>query len=356
MQLLIEGFVYFCIPTAKIEKKTDTTKPADDRKNGLPFPAGQAKNETMAPTHKRNIISGYKAYLMLEMGLSANTREAYWHDLEKFLAFLRTENLDPLAAKLDDIHRFTWTLTDVGISARSVARILSGIRAFYRFLVLNEYMESDPTRLLQTPKIGQRLPTVLTIGEVDRIIASVDMTEREGLRNRTIIELLYSCGLRVSEVCGLKISGLNLDEEYLRVEGKGSKERLVPLSPRAIRELKLWLVDREQIKVRQGEEDYVFLSFRRGRQLSRITVFRFIKFQVAAAGITKTISPHTFRHTFATHLLEGGADLHSIQMMLGHESIATTEIYTHLDQRALRQEILEHHPRNLRYRDRLEND
>ena len=234
---------------------------------------------------KRDIISGYRAYLMLEMGLSPNTREAYWHDLEKLLTFLREEGIEPLAVTLDDLHRFTWALKDVGISMRSVARILSGVRAFYHFLVLDEYLEKDPTRLLQAPKIGHRLPTVLTVEEVDRIIASVDMTEREGLRNRTIIEILYSCGLRVSEACDLKVSDLNLPESYLRVKGKGGKERLVPLSPRAVRELKLWLVDREQIKAREGEEDYVFLTYTRGRHLSRITVFHFIKLQAQAAGM-----------------------------------------------------------------------
>lgn len=296
---------------------------------------------------EQGVVSGYHAYLMMEKGLSPNTRAAYLHDLEKYLDYLGGEQKNPLAATLDDIHRFAWTLADMGISLRSVARILSGVRSFYHYLVVDGHLETDPTALLQMPKVGRYVPTVLTVEEVDSLIDTIDMTEREGLRNRVLIEVLYSCGLRVSEACGLRVSDLHLDEGYIRVAGKGSKERLVPLSPRTSEELKLWLVDREQIDIRPGEEDFLFLSFRRGRRLSRCMVFVVIKRLAAAAGIEKSISPHTFRHTFATHLLEGGANLRAIQAMLGHEDIATTEIYTHLDQTALRKQVLEHFPRNL---------
>jgi integrase/recombinase XerD len=236
----------------------------------------------------------------------------------------------------------------MGICARSVARIISGVRSFYRFLLLDGYIENDPTELLESPKIGKHLPEVLSIEEIDKLLSVIDLSQLTGQRDRTVIEMLYSCGLRVSELCNLTLSDLFLDEGFLRVTGKGSKQRLVPISPRAIHELKLWFIDRNNIEPRAGEEDFVFLSQKRRQRLSRITVFHFIKIHAEAAGIVKTISPHTFRHSFATHLLEGGANLRAIQAMLGHESIATTEIYTHIDRRFLHEQVLNHFPRNKR--------
>lgn len=292
------------------------------------------------------MLTKYRAYLLLERGLSDNTRDAYSHDVERFLDFLREEQLPPEAVQLDDLHRFTWTLHDIGISPRSIARILAGIRSFYRFLLIDGYIDHDPTTLLESPKIGQHLPEVLSLQEIDAIIAAIDLSQPEGQRDRTIIEMLYSCGLRVSELCNLRLSDLYLEEEFLRVMGKGNKQRLVPISPRAINELRLWMIERATIDILPGEDDYVFVSHRRRKHLSRITVFRNIRQYAEAAGIHRTISPHTFRHSFATHLLEGGANLRAIQAMLGHESIATTEIYTHIDRKFLRQQIIEHFPRN----------
>lgn len=284
---------------------------------------------------------------MLEKGLSVNSREAYGHDLEKFLAFTEEQGLDPLTVSLQDFYQFVSSLSKDGIIDRSVARIISGLRSFYRYLVLDGYIKENPMELLEAPHIGKYLPTVLTLNEVDRLIASVDLGERFGQRNRTIIEVLYSCGLRVSELCSLKLSQLYLTEGYIRVTGKGSKERLVPISPSAIHELELWFPLRAELKVYPGNEDFVFLT-NRGKNIGRIMVFHIIQQQAALAGITKTISPHTLRHTFATHLLEGGANLRAIQAMLGHEDISTTEIYMHLDVTDLRREVLEHFPRNSR--------
>lgn len=292
------------------------------------------------------LLRKYHNYLLLERGLSENTREAYRHDVARFLEFLETEGLHSETADLETLHRFTWTLHDLGIAARSVARILSGVRSFYRFLLLDGYIESDPTELLESPKIGKHLPEVLSLQEIESILSTIDLSQPEGQRDRCIIEMLYSCGLRVSELCALQLSDLFLEEGFLRVTGKGNKQRLVPISPRAVRELKLWFMDRSQLELKPGEEDYVFVSHRRRQHLSRITVFHNIKVYVEQAGIMKTISPHTFRHSFATHLLEGGAHLRAIQAMLGHESIATTEIYTHIDRSFLRQQVLEHFPRN----------
>ncbi len=295
------------------------------------------------------LLKRYGQYLRLERNLSGNTQEAYMEDLKKFLDFLFVENTDFRNVTLDDLHHFMAGLADVGIHARSMARILSGIRSFYRFLYMEKEIVQDPTELLEMPKIGRHLPEILSVQEIDAIIGAVDSAAPEGCRNRAIIEILYSCGLRVSELCGLRLSDLFLEEGFIRVNGKGEKERLVPISGRAIAELEEWFRVRDQINIKPGCGDYVFLSPRRGTPLSRITVFYWVKELAAAAGIRKVISPHTFRHSFATHLLEGGANLRAIQAMLGHESIATTEIYTHIDRSRLREEILKHHPRNIRY-------
>lgn len=295
------------------------------------------------------IIRKYQRYLKLEKALSANTLDAYLTDLDKLLRFLEAENIDMLSVTLDDLQRFAAGLHDIGIHPRSQARIMSGIKSFFHFLIMADYREDDPSELLEGPKIGFKLPEVLTVEEIDTIIATVDMSKKEGQRNRAILETLYSCGLRVSELCNLKLSELYFDEGFIKVEGKGSKQRLVPISPRAIKEIKYWLLDRNVGKIKKGFEDYVFLA-RWGNSISRIMVFHLIKELAEKAGITKNISPHTFRHSFATHLLKGGANLRAIQCMLGHESIATTEIYTHIDRNMLRSEIIEHHPRNIKYR------
>lgn len=293
-----------------------------------------------------SILKKYKSYITLEQGLSNNTREAYLHDVEKLFTYFEDEKIDFLKVELEHFHSFAAALMDVGIGERSIARILSGVRSFYKFLVLDGYLEQDPTELLESPKIGKHLPEVLSVEEIDAIEGVIDVSTPEGQRDRAAIEMLYSCGLRVSELCNLLLSDLYLDEGFLRVTGKGNKQRLVPISERAIRELKSWFAFRNSINIKPGEEDYVFISAARKKHLSRITVFHNIKIYAEQAGIQKTISPHTFRHSFATHLLEGGANLRAIQTMLGHESISTTEIYTHIDRRFLRDQILQHFPRN----------
>lgn len=300
------------------------------------------------------IIRKYKQYLKLEKSLSPNTLDAYLTDLDKLTSFLLLEGIEILEVCLADLQRFAAGLHDIGIHPRSQARILSGIKSFFRFLIMADYLEADPSELLESPKIGFKLPEVLTLEEIDAIISAVDLSKTEGQRNRAILETLYSCGLRVSELVGLKLSDLYFDEGFIKVEGKGSKQRLVPISPRAIKEIRLYFTDRNQIEVKSGYEDFVFVSNRRGKSLSRIMIFHLIKELAETAGITKNISPHTFRHSFATHLLEGGANLRAIQCMLGHESIATTEIYTHIDRNMLRSEIIEHHPRNIKYRQQKE--
>ncbi len=292
------------------------------------------------------MLKKYTTYLTLEQGLSANTREAYHHDVEKMLSFFHDEGIDYLHATLDDFHRFALALYELGIAQTSIGRILSGVRSFYRFLLIEGYIEDDPTELLESPKHPRRLPTVLTLDEVDRIEDAIDLSLPQGQRDRAIIEMLYSCGLRVSELCALLLSDLFLDEGFIRVTGKGSKQRLVPISPRAIKELNLWFASRCHINIRKGEEDYVFVSEQRGKHLSRITVFHNLRVYAELAGINKTISPHTLRHTFATHLLEGGANLRAIQAMLGHESISTTQVYTNIDRSFLRSQVLECFPRN----------
>jgi tyrosine recombinase XerD len=293
------------------------------------------------------MLTRYKQYLVFEKALSANTLDAYLKDVEKLFGYLSEEGVRPEEVTLDTLEHFTADLMDVGINPRSVARILSGVRSFYRFLVLEKYIEADPTLLLESPKIPARLPEVLSVEEIDKIIDSIDLSSKEGQRNRAIIETLYSCGLRVSELCSLRLSDLYLKEGFIRVEGKGSKQRLVPISPSAIEEIQYYMVDRNQIDIKPGYEDYLFISALRKKNLSRIMVFHLVKELAEKAGIRKVISPHTFRHSFATHLLENGANLRVIQAMLGHEDIGTTEIYTHIDSTRLRSEIVEHHPRNI---------
>lgn len=300
----------------------------------------------MKKADKKNIIIKYKQYLKLEKSLSRNTVEAYLTDLDKLFAYLELEEIDLTDVTLENLETFSAGLHDIGIHSRSQARILSGIRSFFRFLVLEGYLAQDPSELLESPQIGRHLPDVLSVEEIDCLIGGIDRTSREGQRNRAILETLYSCGLRVSELCNLRLSDLYLKEKFIRVEGKGSKQRLVPISSRAIHELQLYFADRSQGLIKPGYKDFVFIS-RFGKNISRIMVFHIIKELAEQIGLKKSISPHTFRHSFATHLLEGGANLRAIQCMLGHESIGTTEIYTHLDRSRLRQEILEHHPHNL---------
>lgn len=305
--------------------------------------------------NSKDIVSRYRRYLKLEKGYSANTLDAYMRDVDKLLRYLAVEQVNVLDVKLEDLEHFAAFISDLGIGPRSLARILSGVRQFYRFLVIDGYLEVDPTELLESPKQPDHLPEVLSTAEVDLLEQAIDLSKWEGHRNRAIIEVLFSCGLRVSELTNLKLSNLYIEEQYIRVMGKGSKERLVPISPRALDELNYWFADRNVMKIKPGEEDYVFLN-RRGQHLTRTMILIMIKRYAIEAGIKKTISPHTLRHSFATSLLEGGADLRAIQAMLGHESIGTTEIYTHIDTSTLRQEILEHHPRNIQYNERQQMD
>lgn len=305
--------------------------------------------------NSKDIVSRYRRYLKLEKGYSANTLDAYMRDVDKLLRYLAMEQVDVLDVKLEDLEHFAAFISDLGIGPRSLARILSGVRQFYHFLVIDGYLEVDPTELLESPKQPDHLPEVLSTAEVDLLEQAIDLSKWEGHRNRAIIEVLFSCGLRVSELTNLKLSNLYVEEQYIRVMGKGSKERLVPISPRALDELNYWFADRNLMKIKPGEEDYVFLN-RRGQHLTRTMILIMIKRYAVEAGIKKTISPHTLRHSFATSLLEGGADLRAIQAMLGHESIGTTEIYTHIDTSTLRQEILEHHPRNIQYNERQQMD
>lgn len=293
-----------------------------------------------------NIVKGYVRYLKLERNFSQNTLDAYLNDLRKLLDFVERRDLDVLTISLEDLENFSAQLHDIGIQPVSQCRILSGVRSFFRYVQLDGYRDDDPTELLESPQIGEHLPEVLSTDEVDRLESSIDLSKPEGQRNKAIIEVLFSCGLRVSELINLQISNIYFEEEFVRVTGKGSKERLVPISQKAIKEVKLWFIDRNLMKIKKGEEDYVFLN-RRGSRLTRTMILIMIKRQAVEAGIQKTISPHTLRHSFATALLEGGADLRVIQALLGHESIGTTEIYTHIDTTTLRQEILEHHPRNI---------
>ena len=291
------------------------------------------------------IIIKYSQYLRLEKSLSDNTVMAYTNDLYKLLYYLEEEKINILAVSLEDLAHFSAGLRDIGISPRSQARILSGIRTFFHFLLIEDYIRQDPSELLESPQIGKHLPDILSVKEIDSLISAIDRSTREGQRNCAILETLYSCGLRVSELCNLKISDLYLNDGFIKVEGKGSKQRLVPISPRAIEEIKNYFITRNEGLIKPGYEDFLFIS-KFGKNISRIMVFHIIKELADKIGLKKSISPHTFRHSFATHLLEGGANLRAIQSMLGHESIGTTEIYTHIDRRKLRDEIINHHPRN----------
>lgn len=294
------------------------------------------------------ILRRYFQYLRLERSYTANTLDAYLKDLQKLLNYFADEGIDFRKVTLEQLDHFTKTLQELGVGPRSVARILSGVRSFYRFLTIEKEVETDPTELLESPKIGKHLPEVLSLSEIDEIEAAIDLSKPEGIRDLAIVEVLFSCGLRISELVNLKLSELYLEEGYIRVHGKGRKERLVPIGDNAIEKLRQWFVVRQDVEVKPGEEDYVFISLRRGKHLSRISLFVYIKEYAEKAGIRKNISPHTFRHSFATQLLEGGANLRAIQAMLGHEDIGTTEIYMHIDKSHLRQEILEHHPRNIK--------
>lgn len=303
--------------------------------------ASQHDNSPLLPT-----IKLYVRYLRLERNLSPNTIEAYRNDLAHLEAFMMRNNLKLENVTLEQLHTFAASLHEYGITPRSQARVLSGVRSFFRFLVLDGMVESDPTELLEWPSLPEHLPVVLTLEEIDRIEDSIDLSKAEGARNRAIIEVLFSCGLRVSELVNMKLSDLYLEDRMLLVRGKGNKERLVPVSNKAIADLKRWFFDRNLMKIKPGEDDYVFLN-RRGAHLTRTMILIMVKRQAEEAGIKKTISPHTFRHSFATALLQGGADLRSIQAMLGHEKIDTTLVYTHISNEQLRKAILEHHPRNI---------
>lgn len=303
-------------------------------------------------TENLKLRSDFLRYLKLQRGANANTIDAYEHDVDKLLNFLEQEGRPVVETQLEDLQIFAAQLHDIGIGPRSQCRILSGVRAFFKFMVIDGYFEQDPSELLENPVIGQHLPEYLTPEEVDRLKDSIDLSKPEGHRNRAIIEVLFSCGLRVSELVNLKWSQLFREERFLRILGKGSKERLVPISDLALHEIDNYLPWRNSLKIKPGEEDYLFLN-RRGGHLTRTMVLIMLKQQAEEAGIQKTISPHTLRHSFATALLEGGADLRVIQAMLGHESIGTTEIYLHLSNQSLRQAVLEHHPRNIKDRESL---
>ena len=308
------------------------------------------ENEQILQQWHKDYTKPFAIYLQLERGLSCNTLDAYMRDVDKLLKFFQNDNIEPTKATIDNLRDFVVALYDIGLDARSQARILSGVRAFYKFLLLEDMIDVDPCELLVSPKIGMHLPEVLSVEEIDMIESAVRLDIREGQRNKAIIEVLYSCGLRVSELCNLKLSDLYLEEGFIKVKGKGAKERLVPISDKAVHELKLYFLDRNQWTIPVEYQDYVFITVRRKiKNIGRIMIFHLLKELCAKAGITKNVSPHTLRHSFATHLLEGGANLRVIQAMLGHESLSTTEIYTHIDSARLRDEILTHHPRNIKF-------
>ncbi len=290
---------------------------------------------------------GFKAFLQLEKSLSPNSIEAYLHDIEKLQQFLdySQQSISPIDVKLKHLRDFLKWATELGMSRNSQARVISGIKAFYKFLVLEQVLKEDPTLLLEAPKFGRKLPDTLSIEDIDALIAAIDLSKPEGQRNKAILETLYSCGLRVSELVGLKISEMYTSEGFVKVKGKGSKERLVPIGGKALKEISLYFEDRVHLNIHPDSRDIVFLN-RRGKKLTRVMIFTIIKQLAEKINLKKSISPHTFRHSFATHLIEGGADLRAVQEMLGHESITTTEIYTHLDKHYLREAIIQFHPRS----------
>lgn len=293
-------------------------------------------------------ITGYKTYLRLEKSLSANSIEAYEHDILKLVQFLEFKKIGYAASqiKTEQLRDFLKWINELGMSPTSQARILSGIRSFYNYLLMENVISADPTELLDAPKTGRMLPDTLSKEDIEKLLDAIDRSTPEGERNRAMLEVLYSCGLRVSELVNLKISDIFFDEEYIRVIGKGNKERLVPFGSIALKHIRLYLEKiRPHVPVKSGEEDILFLN-KRGKRLTRVMIFTIIKTLVQKAGLKKNVSPHTFRHSFATHLIEGGADLRAVQEMLGHESITTTEIYTHIDRRFLKDQILKYHPRS----------
>lgn len=294
----------------------------------------------------KTAIEEFDIHLRLEKGLAENSIEGYMRDIGKLYYYANSVFPDkqPEDLQLNDLQQFIFWLNELGISERSQARTLSGVKSFYRFL-LDDYAEkNDPTELLDGPRLPRKLPDVLSVSEIDSLISAIDLSKAEGQRNKAIIEVMYSCGLRVSELVNLKLSCVYFDEAYVRVIGKGQKERLVPISGKALKEIKMYLPDRNALEVKKGAEDVLFLN-RRGNKLTRVMIFTIVKQLAEAAGLEKNVSPHTFRHSFATHLVDGGADLRAVQEMLGHESIITTEIYTHLDREYLRSTIMQFHPR-----------
>ncbi len=290
-----------------------------------------------------SIPDDYHLYLKLEKSLSPHTIEAYERDLQKLNSYLTDAHVSPEKASTEILRDFIIEISSLGIHPRSQARILSSIKSFYHFLIYRNILDNDPTELLESPKIGLRLPEVLSVEEINAIVEAIDLSKPEGLRNKAIIEVLYGSGLRVSELINLQLSKLYLDEGYMLVEGKGSKQRLVPMSPEALKQTNLWKIDRNMLDIKKGNEDFVFLN-RRGTKLSRDMIFKIVKDLAMQAGVRKNVSPHTFRHSFATHLLEHGANLRAIQQLLGHESITTTELYAHIDVHFLRKTVLDCHP------------
>jgi integrase/recombinase XerD len=293
-------------------------------------------------------IKRFKTYLRLERSLSANTIEAYLHDVGKLVQYLAAHELkkNPIEIDSDDLKKFIVWVNLLGMLAPTQARVISGLKAFYKYLLLEDLISIDPSALLESPRLSRKLPDTLNIIEINNLIAAIDLSKTEGMRNKAMLEVLYGCGLRVSELCSLRISNLFLDVDFIKITGKGNKERLVPIGSEAIKFLKIYISEnRIHIKIKPGKEDFVFLN-NRGNPLSRVMVFLIVKNLAIETGLKKSVSPHTFRHSFATHLVEGGADLRAVQEMLGHESITTTEIYTHLDREYLRETIIQYHPRS----------